>query len=100
MLVVPVSVVQVVVVSLNYRVASLGFLHLGEEGVTGNAGLLDQVTQSQSQSLQSIRHSVLQTFGNNSQTKNLIMWDIDFFWNSSLCKSLTTFRAKKLAWLL
>lgn len=30
-------------VSLNYRVASLGFLHLGEEGVTGNAGLLDQV---------------------------------------------------------
>ena len=41
----PVSVLQVVVVSLNYRVASLGFLHLGEEGVTGNAGLLDQVTQ-------------------------------------------------------
>ena len=34
---------QVVVVGLNYRVASLGFLYLGEEGVDGNAGLLDQV---------------------------------------------------------
>lgn len=34
---------KVVVVGLNYRVASLGFLYLGEEGVGGNAGLLDQV---------------------------------------------------------
>ena len=34
---------QVVVVAMNYRVASLGFLYLGEEGVDGNAGLLDQV---------------------------------------------------------
>ena len=31
------------VVSLQYRVASLGFLYLGEdEGVSGNAGLRDQ----------------------------------------------------------
>ena len=34
---------QVVFVGINYRVASLGFLYLGEEGVDGNAGLLDQV---------------------------------------------------------
>lgn len=33
---------EVIVVSIQYRVASLGFLYLGEEGVTGNAGLLDQ----------------------------------------------------------
>ena len=38
---------QVVVVGLNYRVASLGFLYLGEEGVDGNAGLLDQVQSPQ-----------------------------------------------------
>ena len=36
-------VFQVVFVGINYRVASLGFLYLGEEGVDGNAGLLDQV---------------------------------------------------------
>merc|ERR1712012_786160 len=34
---------EVVFVGINYRVASLGFLYLGEEGVDGNAGLLDQV---------------------------------------------------------
>ena len=39
----PSSLIQIVVVGLNYRVASLGFLYLGEEGVGGNAGLLDQV---------------------------------------------------------
>ena len=38
---------QVMVVSIQYRVASLGFLYLGDQedggGVRGNAGLLDQV---------------------------------------------------------
>ena len=33
---------EVIVVSIQYRVASLGFLYLGEGGVEGNAGLLDQ----------------------------------------------------------
>ena len=34
---------EVIVVSIQYRVASLGFLYLGgAEGVVGNAGLLDQ----------------------------------------------------------
>ena len=34
---------QVMVVSIQYRVASLGFLYLGDQEVTGNAGLMDQV---------------------------------------------------------
>ncbi|XP_059085955.1 acetylcholinesterase-like [Tigriopus californicus] len=33
---------NIIVASLQYRVASLGFLYLGDEGVDGNAGLLDQ----------------------------------------------------------
>ena len=33
---------NIIVASLQYRVASLGFLYLGEHGVDGNAGLLDQ----------------------------------------------------------
>ena len=34
---------SIIVASINYRTASLGFLYLGgEEGVVGNAGLLDQ----------------------------------------------------------
>ncbi len=33
---------NVIVASLQYRVASLGFLYLGEEGIEGNQGLLDQ----------------------------------------------------------
>jgi len=33
---------NVIVVSLQYRVASLGFLYLGAGGAMGNAGLLDQ----------------------------------------------------------
>ncbi len=34
---------DVVVVSINYRLGALGFLALGAEGTTANAGLLDQV---------------------------------------------------------
>ena len=34
---------EVIVISMNYRVAHLGFLSLGNEDVPGNAGLLDQV---------------------------------------------------------
>ena len=33
---------NVIVASLQYRVASLGFLYLGAEGINGNQGLLDQ----------------------------------------------------------
>ena len=33
---------NVIVASLQYRVASLGFLYLGGEGIDGNMGLLDQ----------------------------------------------------------
>ena len=33
---------NVIVASLQYRVASLGFLYLGSEGIEGNQGLLDQ----------------------------------------------------------
>ena len=33
---------QVVVVSLNYRVGALGFLAAGDDRIPGNAGLLDQ----------------------------------------------------------
>ena len=33
---------NVIVASLQYRVASLGFLYLGAEGIEGNQGLLDQ----------------------------------------------------------
>eukprot|EP00095_Tigriopus_kingsejongensis_P010296 maker-scaffold148_size310697-snap-gene-0.17 protein:Tk10296 transcript:maker-scaffold148_size310697-snap-gene-0.17-mRNA-1 annotation:"acetylcholinesterase 1" len=33
---------NVIVASLQYRVASLGFLYVGQEGVDGNAALLDQ----------------------------------------------------------
>ena len=35
---------DVVVVSINYRLGALGFLALGAEGTTANAGLLDQVS--------------------------------------------------------
>lgn len=33
---------NVIVVSMQYRVASLGFLYLGTEDAPGNAGLFDQ----------------------------------------------------------
>ena len=33
---------NVIVATLNYRLASLGFLYLGAEGIDGNQGLLDQ----------------------------------------------------------
>jgi acetylcholinesterase len=33
---------NIIVASIQYRVASLGFLYLGSEGVEGNMGLLDQ----------------------------------------------------------
>ena len=36
------SEMNVIVASLQYRVASLGFLYLGAEGIEGNQGLLDQ----------------------------------------------------------
>ena len=36
------SEANVIVASLQYRVASLGFLYLGSEGIEGNQGLLDQ----------------------------------------------------------
>ena len=36
------SEMNVIVASLQYRVASLGFLYLGAEGIQGNQGLLDQ----------------------------------------------------------
>ena len=60
-----VSEENVIIVSMQYRVASLGFLYFGTEDVPGNAGLFDQVM-----ALQWVRDNIA-AFGGNPENVTL-----------------------------
>ena len=83
------SEMNVIVASLQYRVASLGFLYLGAEGIEGNQGLLDQRL-----AMKWIKENVAR-FGGNPQNITLfsgkrsswlgaIKKDVGIFWGGGL----------------